>query len=89
MKSKRHSNRDNVKLNRLNIDRKSERRNNQQNKSKSKSKSKSKKKVKKFNPISYLNTLIDLQNTVYFSNKKKQNTKRNLSSALTVATPIL
>ena len=56
-------------------------------KSTSKSKSKSKKKQKKFNPIEYLNTLIDMQNTVEFSNKKKTKPKRNISSALTVATP--
>lgn len=77
MKSKRLSLKENIK----------ETKRTYKNRSKSKSKSKSKKKTKKFHPINYLNTLIDLQNTPYFSNRKKIQQKRNISSALTVATP--
>lgn len=59
------------------------------NKKKSKSKSKSKEKSKKFSPQDFLEALIDLQNTRCSTNKKKRNTTRDISSALTVATPAL
>ena len=54
-----------------------------------KSKSKSKSKEKKFNPKDYLEALIELQNTNCSTNRKKKNTKRDISSALTIATPAL
>lgn len=56
---------------------------------KKKSKSKSKEKPKKFNANDFLQALIDLQNTNCSTNKKKRNTGRDLSSALTSATPAL
>lgn len=56
-------------------------------KSKSKSRSKSKNKQKKFNPINYLNTLIDMQNTVSMSSKKRKKSNREISSALTICSP--
>ncbi len=59
------------------------------NKSKSKSKSRSKDKNKKFNPFQYLNSLIELHEHSYDTGKKKINNKRDLSSALTLATPAL
>ena len=58
-------------------------------KQKTKKKSKSKSKEKKFNPVEYLHALIDLQNTNFSTNKKKGATTRDISSALTIATPIL
>lgn len=58
-------------------------------KTKSKKKSKSKSKEKRFNPVDYLNALIDLQNTTFSTNKKKGLPKRDISSALTIATPAL
>ena len=58
-------------------------------KQKSKKKSKSKSKEKKFNPVEYLHALIDLQNTNFSTNKKKGAATRDISSALTIATPIL
>lgn len=58
-------------------------------KKKSKSKSKSKEKSKKFSPKDFLEALIDLQNTNCSTNKKKRNTTRDISSALTIATPVL
>ena len=54
-----------------------------------KSKSKSKSKEKKFNPKDYLEALMDLQNTNCSTNKKRRSTKRDISSALTIATPVL
>lgn len=53
---------------------------------KSKSKPKPKKKI---NPTQYLQALIDLQNTNCSTTRKKKSTKRDISSALTVATPAL
>ena len=43
----------------------------------------------KINPTQYLQALIDLQNTNCSTNRKKKTTKRDISSALTVATPAL
>ena len=60
----------------------------QNNKEGTKSKSKSKFN-KKIAPSQYLQALIDLQNTNCSTNRKGKNTKRDLSSALTVATPAL
>lgn len=62
---------------------------NPKKKSKSKSKSKSKEKPKKFSAQDFLQALIDLQNTNCSTNKKKRNTTRDVSSALTIATPAL
>lgn len=59
------------------------------NRKKSKSKSKSKEKTKRFTPQDFLQALIDLQNTNCSTNKKKRNTTRDISSALTIATPAL
>lgn len=58
------------------------------NKDTTKSKSKSKYK-KKIGPSQYLQALIDLQNTNCSTNRKRKNAKRDISSALTVATPAL
>lgn len=58
-------------------------------KQKGKKKSKSKSKDKKFNPVEYLNALIDLQNTTFSTTRKKTAATRDISSALTIATPAL
>lgn len=58
-------------------------------KTNNKSRSKSKSKEKKFNAREYLEALMDLQNTNYSTNRKKKCTKRDISSALTIATPAL
>ena len=58
-------------------------------KQKGKKKSKSKSKDKKFNPVEYLNALIDLQHTTFSTTRKKTAATRDISSALTIATPAL
>jgi len=58
-------------------------------KKKPKSKSKSKEKAQKIISKEFLDALIDLQNTNCSTNRKKKSIGRDISSALTVATPIL
>lgn len=57
-------------------------------KSKPKSKSKSKDKTQKISK-EFLDALIDLQNTNCSTHRKKKRMPRDISSSLTVATPIL
>ena len=59
--------------------------------SKSKNKSKSKDKKNKFNPLEYLHSIIEeMHENSYETTKKRSiNTKRDLSNALTLATPLL
>lgn len=70
-------------------DRRCSRKNKSPSTSKSRSKHKKKQKSSKFNPINYLNGLIDLQNNNYNISKNKIVVKRDITSALTIATPIL
>ena len=48
------------------------------------------KEKKKFDPLDYLNALTSLQNTFsYSTSRKKTHTNRDISSAMTIATPAL